>query len=252
MHRLLASLFALALAAALPRAGADEAPPDFVLEGKVVVNAPTAAPVNIYARVAFVGDYAVAAPVAVDATATPDFKAGTVFDLRRGAWHHHEKGTWVDLEACRQWEAASMEMSKKSLANAPSDDFRDFFEAMIKPDFKVIEQVSGELVISNSHFEYVVTLDPKASPAELSRFLAYDRLNAYQRPMTERGFPPTPTLAVDEVLAEKKIFPAKMTASIWSPKGDVKMVSDWKIKPITPEITAEVEAAVEAASQQSK
>ena len=252
MHRLLASLFALTLTAALPRAGADEAQPNFVLEGKLVVNAPTADPVSIYAKVAFVGDYAVAAPISMDASATPDFKAGTVFDLKKGAWHHSKKGAWVDLEACRQWEAASMEMSKKSLANAPSEDFRDFFEAMIKPDFKGTEQASGELVISNSHFNYVVTPDANASPGELSRFLAYDRLNAYQKPMTERGFPPTPMLAVDDVLTEKKIFPAQLTASIWSPKGDVKMVSDWKIDPITPEITAEVEAAVEAASQQSK
>lgn len=252
MHRLLVSLFALALTTAIPRVMADESQPDFVLEGKVIIKAPTADPVNVYARVAFVGDYAVAAPIFEDATATPDFKAGTVFDLKNGAWHHNEKGVWVDLESCRKWEAASMEMSKKSLANAPSDEFRNFFEAMTKPDFKVAEQKSGELVISNSHFKYVVTPDANASPTELSRFLAYDRLNAYQRPMTERGFPPTPTLAVDEVLAERKMFPAKLTASIWSPKGDVEMNSDWKIQPITPEITAGVKEAVEAASQQSK
>jgi hypothetical protein len=252
MNRLLMSSVVLALSAALPCAAADEHQPDFVIESQVVNNAPTADPATAYAAIAFVGDYAVAASLSEDATAASDFKNGIVFDLKKGAWHHSGKNAWVDLEACRQWEAASLEMSKKSLANAPSDDFRSFIEAMLKPDFKVAEQASGDLDISNSHLKYVVTPDAKASPDQLSRFLAYDRLNAYQKPMTERGFPPTPTLAVDEVLAAKKIFPAKMTASIWSPKGDVKMVSDWKIEPITPEITADVEAAVEAASQQSK
>jgi hypothetical protein len=253
MNRLFVILFAFAMAAVLPISRADQPQAeDFVVEGKVVINAPTSDPVTAIAAVAFVGEYAVAAPLSEDSKTAPDFKEGTVFDLKNGAWHYSEKGAWVNLESCRKWEAASMERSKQSLANAPSDDFRSFFESMIKPAFEVIEQDNGQLVVSNSHFKYGVTPDTNASPTQLSRFLAYDRLNAYHKAMTERGFPPTPTLALDEVLTEQKVFPARMTASIWSPNGDVKMTSDWKIQPITPAITAEVKAAVEAASQQSK
>lgn len=253
MNRMLLSLFALAVIAVFRTSGAAEPQADdFMLEGKVVVNAPTVDPVTVFAAIAFVGDYAVAAPLSEDSTVAPDFEAGTVFDLKNGAWHHSEKGVWVDLESCRRWETTSMERSKQSLANAPSDDYRSFFESMIKPDFEVTELPSGQFIISNTHFKFEVIPDAKVSPTQMSRFFAYDRLNAYHKAMTEREFPPTPTLALDDVLMERKAFPAKVTASVWSANGDVKMTCNWSIQSATPEITAQVKEAVEAASQQSK
>ena len=154
------------------------------------------------------------------------------------------------MEACRQWEKASLKKSEESLAVAQSDDFRSFFEALIKPDFKTAEHGNGDLVISNSRLKYEITPAEKITPSQLDAFLTYDRLNAFHKAMTEPGLPPTPQLAVDDILKKRSVFPKKTTATISSPRGDIKFTNEVTIEPITPEVAAEVKEAIDAASPQ--
>lgn len=119
---------------------------------------------------------------------------------------------------------------------------------MIEPNFQVQELPNGDLSISNSRLKYVIKPDKEISKEMLKKYYEYDRLNAYHKAMTEKAFPPTPQLAVDEILLKRNLFPKKLAATIWSPNGDVKIGATTRIEILDSREKADAEIAIEKAN----
>ncbi len=97
---------------------------------------------------------------------------------------------------------------------------------MIEPNFQSRKSADGVIILSNSHLTYSITPAPNVTTRQLSRFLLYDRLNAYHKAMNERKLPPTAQIAVDDYLARNLIMPKQMTSVIKTGNGHVAATTD--------------------------
>ena len=152
-----------------------------------------------------------------------------LFDLEKLAWFDVGPRHWVDLKTCQEWEKASIERSKASLAKAPNDEARAFAEAMVNPRLQLQKVADGSFTIFNSHVTYSIVPASNVAPHLVDRFNSYDQLNAYHKAMSERQLPPTTQIAVDKYLAQQKIFPKQMTVKIKTAQGNVIATTDARV-----------------------
>lgn len=213
-----------------------------VLESTTTFQLPSNEPIVIGSAVAFHGLFAVTA-VRDDAQLPYDFREG-VFDLQNNAWHDPVKNIWVSLNDCREREQLSKKKSKLTMWLAPQEE-REFLQAMLDPAFDVTELVTGELQISDSGLQYTVTPSKDVSAELLHNYFRYDQLDAYHKAMTEKQLPPTAQIALDAILSKRGVFPAKLSARVWSAAGDVLITATTQIRPPSDEESGYVGAAIQ-------
>jgi hypothetical protein len=181
-------------------------------------------------KIVFSGRYAAAIPLDENGQVMETSETFDLFDLQAMAWFDTDLRRWVDLNFCQQWEKGTIERTKLELSKASDNDVAAFVEASINPRFRIEKKTDGDVVASNSHFTYVITPNAEIPSDQLNRYIAYDRLNAYQKAMKERKLPPTVQLAVDDIMAQEKIFPKHLEMRMKTNHGDVVAATDTQLR----------------------
>ena len=208
-------------------------------------------PVQVMAKVLFTKQFAVSAVQDPDTATGIRWEHALLFDLDRMAWYDAAQQRWVDLKSGQAWEKATLERTKRNLALSSDEQTRAFIQAITDPQFDVQKEDDGTIVISNSHLTYSIIPAQKISPELLERFLAYDVLNAYNKAIEEKKLPPTPQVAVDDILAQHKILPWKMTAKIKTLNGSVVFTTETKVEPFDESDKKLVQDAISGATNDS-
>jgi hypothetical protein len=198
------------------------------LQVTLTVKAPGEREITICTAIVFSKGHAVMPPWNASAADLFLCREGTVFDLVNHSWFDADNRQWVDLEACQAWESGSWLLTEMNLENAP-DELQPLFRSLVEPDFQVTELIDQRLLLHNPRLRFEVTPGPEVSSEALSQFYAYDRINAYHKSMTEEKLPPTPQLAFIAELEKRSIFPQEIVADVWTPRGEVSLVSRMEV-----------------------
>jgi hypothetical protein len=218
--------------------------PDEKISLRVTAQPPGGKPETIEAKVLFSRQHAVSLAYDPEARYNDNWKHPIIFDLAQMAWFHDSAKEWVPLAKCREWEQATLEKSRASLARERDPEIRAFADAMINPQLQLRKRADGGLELSNSHLSYVIVPTPGVTPDQIERFIRYDQVNAYQKAMTNPRTPPTVQIAVDNAMYQQRVFPKELTTTIKTGRGEVKFKSDARLEAFSPSDASEVRSAL--------
>jgi hypothetical protein len=222
---------------------------DIKLKTKVTIQTPNGVKHDSAATIRFSANHAIVMLDGQPPARYSDVPPFTAFDLAKMTWQDSENRVLIDVSSAQAWEKSSIERTKATLSRESDPAVRAFVESMITPNFQIMPTSDGTIIAANSHLRYTVTPYSNVPIDQCHRFFLFDRLNAYQKAMTDRQLPPTAQLAIDDILLRKNIVPRMLAISIKTPSGDVKTESALVFEKFLAEDAAIVKSALATIGQ---
>jgi hypothetical protein len=179
---------------------------------------------QVETRVDFLDEWAV-----VDLDNSDEDKI-TVFNLKTQGWYNPRTG-YIDLTAARRWAEVSEKASRENMEKGDSPpEVKKLMMETLEPKFTATESEGG-LRLESPAFQYELSGRVDLPAERFEKVLAFAKLHAYYKAMTDGKLTPNVELALFTELERRAFLPARTRVTIHNPGLTVAIKMRTQIRP---------------------
>jgi hypothetical protein len=166
-----------------------------------------------------------------------------VFHLERLEWENAETLQVTQLSRCERLLNIDASRVRNALASEPDSPNTDFMNALLEPDFEVVEE-GDTLLVQNDFVTYHVTSTSELPTEQLEQFYAYSKMNTCDKALNGASISPFSEYAFAEAMEARNLFPATVEFTLLFEDTTITLTSTYEVGFATPEEEALVIEAI--------